>query len=90
MMPTTSLLYIIMGCMFFWVKFGSAFAYFVVFVFTSQMALLLNINNQTEYILIKIKLCLIVPGRHRKYIFTQESFYLQVILDDINEQDIFF
>ena len=32
------------------------------------------------------KLCLFVPGRHGKYIFTQESFYLQGILDDINEQ----
>ena len=30
MMPTTSSLYIIMDCTFFWVKFGNAFAYFVV------------------------------------------------------------
>ena len=34
----------------------------------------------------KTKLCLIVPGRHGKYIFTQEIFYQQGILDDINEQ----
>ena len=34
----------------------------------------------------KTKLCLIVPGRHGKYILTQESFYLQGILNDINEQ----
>ena len=33
---------------------------------------------------------LIVPGRHGKYIFTQESFYLQGILNDINEQDTSF
>ena len=36
------------------------------------------------------KLCLFVPGRHRKYIFIQESFYLQGILNDINEQDTSF
>ena len=35
----------------------------------------------------KTKLCLIVPGRHGKYIFTQETFYLQFILNNINEQD---
>ena len=35
-------------------------------------------------------LCLIVPGRHGQYIFTQESFYLQGTLDDINEQDTSF
>ena len=33
---------------------------------------------------------LIVPGRNGKYIFTQVSFYLQGILDDINEQNTFF
>ena len=38
----------------------------------------------------KTKLCLIVPGRHGKYIFTQESFYLQGMLNDINEQDTYF
>ena len=27
------------------------------------------------------------PAGKRKYIFTQESFYLQGIFDDINEQD---
>ena len=30
---------------------------------------------------------LIVPGRQGKYIFTQQSFYLQGILNDINKQD---
>ena len=32
-------------------------------------------------------MCLIVPGRHGKYIFRQGSFYLRGILNDINEQD---
>ena len=36
------------------------------------------------------KLCLIVPGRQGKYIFTQEHFGLQGILNDINEQDTSF
>ena len=31
-----------------------------------------------------------VPGRQRKYIFTQEVSCLQGILDDINEQDTSF
>ena len=35
----------------------------------------------------KTRLCLIVPCRQEKYIFAQASFYLQGILDDINEQD---
>ena len=38
----------------------------------------------------KTKLCLIVPGKQGKYIFTQEIFYLQGILNDINEQDTSF
>ena len=37
----------------------------------------------------KTKLCLLVPGR-QEYIFTQESFYLQGMLNDINEQDTSF
>ena len=46
------------------------------------MALILNINIQTECMLIA------VPGRQGKYIFfTQESFCLQGILDDIKELD---
>ena len=53
------------------------------------MALLSNINF---YFDCKTRLCLIVPGSKRKYIFAQESFYLQGILDDIlvNEQDTSF
>ena len=60
---------------------------FLVFMFTSQMALLFNINF---YFDCKIRPCLIVPGRHEKYISAPESFYLQGILDDINEQDTSF
>ena len=37
-----------------------------------------------------MKLCLIVPGREGKYIFTQEGFYLQGILNEVNEQDASF
>ena len=52
------------------------------------MALLSNINF---YLHCKTRLCLIGPGRQEKiYIFAQESFYLQGILNDINEQDISF
>ena len=35
-------------------------------------------------------MCPIIPGRHGKYTLTQESFYLQGILNDINEQDTSF
>ena len=35
----------------------------------------------------KTNLCLVVPCRQRKYIFTQESFYLHGIPKDINEQE---
>ena len=49
------------------------------------MALLSNINFYC-----KTRLCLIVPGRQEKYIFAQESFYLQGTHDDINEQDTSF
>ena len=73
-----------MDCNFFSVKFGNAFSYLV---FTSQMALLSNINF---YFDCKTKLCLIVSGRHGIYILTQESFYLQGIHNKINEQDTSF
>ena len=76
-----------MGCTLFWVKFGHAFAYFCGFVFTSQMAILSNLNF---YFDCKTRLCLRVPGRQEKIFFAQESFYLQGILDDINEQDTSF
>ena len=51
------------------------------------MASLSNINF---YFDCKTRLCLIVPGRQEKNIFAQGSFYLQGILDDINEQDTSF
>ena len=35
------------------------------------------------------KLCLVILGMQRKYIFTQASFYLQDIHNDFNEQDMF-
>ena len=35
-------------------------------------------------------MCLIVPGRQEKIYFCAKSFYLQGILDDINEQDTSF
>ena len=66
-------------------KFGHAFAYFV--FFSSQMALLSNINFCFGC---KTRMCLIVPGKQEKIYFTQESFYLQGILDDKNEQDTSF
>ena len=53
-------------------------------VFTSQMVLSFNIKF--PYFDCKTKLCLIVSGCQRKYIFTQESFCLQGILNDINER----
>ena len=69
-----------MGCTLFWVKFGNAFAYFVVSCLLARW----------RYFDCKTKLCLTVIGRHGKYIFTQESCYLQDILNDINEQDTSF
>ena len=45
-----------------------------------------QLSNINFYFDCKTRLCLIVPGRHEKIIFAQESFYLQGILDDINEQ----
>ena len=51
------------------------------------MALLFNIN---VYFGRTAKLWLIVPGRQGKYIFTQESFYLLGILNNINEQETSF
>ena len=47
-------------------------------------------RNINFYFDCKTRLCLIVPGRQEKIYFAQESFYLQGILDDINEQDTSF
>ena len=57
------------------------------FRFTSQMALLSNINFYFDCSTI---LCLIDPVMQEKKYFCTESFYLQGILDDINEQDTSF
>ena len=55
------------------------------FKFTGKMALLSSINFYFDS---KIRLCLIaLMAGMRKFIFAQESFYLQGILNDINEQD---
>ena len=53
------------------------------------MALLFNINISTKYILIAIPNWALqfLVGMENNYIFKQESFYLQGILNDINEQD---
>ena len=51
------------------------------------MALLSNINF---YFDCKTRLCHKVSGRLGEYIFTQESFYVQGILNDIHEQDNLF
>ena len=75
-----------MGCTLFWVKFGHAFALFCGFVFTSQMALLSNINF---YFYCKARLCLIVPGRQENIFFAQESFYLQGIGYSMNRKHLF-
>ena len=52
-----------------------------------QIALLSNINLYFDR---KTRLCLIVPGKQEKIYFTQDSFYLQDTLDDINKQDTSF
>ena len=51
------------------------------------MALLFNINFYNKC---KTRVYLIVPCRHEKIYFAQESFYLPGILNDINEQDTSF
>ena len=56
-------------------------------MFTNQVTLLFNINFCFDC---KTRLCLIVPCSQGQYIFTQESFYLQGTLSDINEQDTSF
>ena len=75
------------GCTLFWVKFGNAFAYFVVSFYISQMALSSNINF---YLIARPDCAFELMAGKRKNIFVQESFYLHGILDDINEQDTSF
>ena len=73
-----------MDCIFFWAKFGNAFAYFVI---PNSLA---RWRSHSVYFDCKTKLCLIGPGKQGKYIFTQENFYVQRKLNDINEQDTSF
>ena len=68
-----------MGCTLFWEKFGKAFAYFVV---SCLLARWCYYYNKNFYFDCKIRL--------RKYISAKESFYLQGIPNDINEQDTSF
>ena len=50
----------------------------------------LILSNINFYFDGKTRLCLIDPGRQEKIYFALESFNLQGILDDINEQDTYF
>ena len=76
-----------MGCTFFWVKIGNTFAHFVVSCLLVRWRYyLISISEQSIFDC-KIELCLIVPGRQGKYIFTQESFCLQGIFNNITTQD---
>ena len=73
-----------MGCMFFWVKIGNAFAFFVVSGLLARWhyySVLISKQSTSDC---KIKLCL---GRQGKDIFTQESFHLQGIFNDITGKD---
>ena len=52
---------------------------------------LTHVSTTKQSIIILISgLCLTVHGRQGKYVFTQENFYLQGILNNINEQDTSF
>ena len=73
-----------MGCTLFWMKFGPAFAYFVVSCLLARWRYYSIINF---YFDCKTRLGL---AGMRKYIFAQESVYLKGILNDINEQDTSF
>ena len=69
---------------FFWMKFSSIFAYFLI------PCLLGGALIQYKYLIrlyfgCNTKLCLIVPNKQRKYIFTLESFFAQGILNDSND-----
>ena len=69
-----------------WLKCGHAFAYFVVSVYKPDGIII----QFKFYFDRKTRLYLIVPASKIKCIFAQESFYLQGILDDIDEQDTSF
>ena len=67
-----------MGCTLFWVKLGrpNAFAY-LWFAFTSQMALLFNINIQRAYILVARQSCAteFVAGKENIFLHMKVSAY---------------
>ena len=73
-----------MNCMFFWVKIGNAFAYFVVSCLLARWHYYSILISKQSIFYYKIKLSL---GSQEKYIFTQESFYLHGTFNDITEQD---
>ena len=76
-----------MGFTLFSVKFGNAL-WFRVYKPGGAIVQYKYLNR--VYFDCKAKMCLIVPGRHGKYMFTQESFYLQGILNDIMNRTHFF
>ena len=73
-----------MGCTFFWVKIGNAFAYFVVSCLLARWRYYSILISKQSIFDCKIKLCL---GRQGKYSFPQESFFLQGIFNETTEQD---
>ena len=57
------------------------------FVFLARWRYYSVLISKRVYFDCKTKLCLVVPGRHEKYIFTQASFNLQGILNDTFEYE---
>ena len=76
-----------MGCTLFWVKFGNAFVYFVVLCSRARWR---YYSIQISVLIARSDCALYFLAGMRKYIFAQESFYLEGILNDINEQDTSF
>ena len=68
-------------------KFSNAFALFGFHVYWPDGTNIQYKYLNKVYFDCKIELC---PDRQGKYIFTQESFYLPDILNDINQQDTSF
>ena len=85
-----------MGCTFFWVKFGNTFAYFVDFVYYPDIIQYEYLNNiQYEYLnsLFRLQdqtLPFSFWQAWKIYFYTRKFLYLQVILNDTNEQDTSF
>ena len=76
-----------MGCTLFWVKFGNAFVYFVV---SCSLARWRYYSIKISILIARSDCALYFLAGMRKYILAQESFYLEGILNDINEQDTSF